>query len=101
MTLDTNTFTADNMFLTHFQTDGTVNIVGEDLKLTQGAVSKAIYRAAGSQLQELVTAKNTSATIGDVIVTDGCDLKSKEVIHAVAPHWDKGKGTANKVQSSF
>ncbi|XP_034416748.1 poly(ADP-ribose) polymerase family member 14-related sequence 1 isoform X2 [Cyclopterus lumpus] len=77
-------------------TDVTVNTVAEDLALNKGVVSVAVLRKAGSKLQELVNANHASGNIGDVIVTDGCKLKSKQVFHAVAPHWDRGQGTAEK-----
>lgn len=71
----------------------------EDLALNRGAVSSAILGVAGPKLQQLVTAQKASANLGEVIVTDGCKLKSKQVFHAVAPHWDKGQGTSEKVNS--
>ncbi|XP_047456373.1 poly(ADP-ribose) polymerase family member 14-related sequence 1 isoform X2 [Mugil cephalus] len=82
-------------------TEVTVNTVFEDLALNKGAVSNAILKMAGPKLQQLVHAKNTSGTVGEVIVTDGCKLKSKQVFHAVVPHWDKGKGTAEKTLSGI
>ncbi|CAJ1078796.1 protein mono-ADP-ribosyltransferase PARP14-like isoform X4 [Xyrichtys novacula] len=78
-------------------TDVIVNTVSKDLDLTKGAVSNAILRAAGQNLQQLVRAKNLSANIGDVIASAGCNLKSKEVFHAVAPHWNNGKGSPDKI----
>ncbi|XP_028289542.1 poly(ADP-ribose) polymerase family member 14-related sequence 1 [Parambassis ranga] len=77
-------------------TDVTVNTVFEDLSLNKGAISTAILRAAGQKLQQLVNAKKTNGTIGEVIVTDGCKLKSKQVFHAIAPHWDNGAGPAEQ-----
>lgn len=75
-----------------------MNTVFEDLALNRGAVSNAILREAGPDLQQLVKAKNASGSFGEIIVTDGCRLKSKQVFHAVSPHWDKGKGTTDKVK---
>ncbi len=75
-----------------------MNTVFEDLKLNRGAVSSAIFGVAGANLQQLVNAKNTAGNVGEVIVTDGCNLKSKQVFHAVTPHWDNGQGTAEKVK---
>lgn len=75
-----------------------MNTVTEDLALNRGAVSNAILGVAGPKLQQLVNAKNASGNVGEIIVTDGCSLRSKQVFHAVAPHWDKGKGTAEKVK---
>ncbi|XP_041806597.1 poly(ADP-ribose) polymerase family member 14-related sequence 1 isoform X2 [Chelmon rostratus] len=79
----------------------TVNTVFEDLALNKGAVSNAILGVAGPKLQEVVNAKNASGNIGEVIVTDGCELKSKLVFHAVTPHWDKGQGNADKILSGI
>ena len=73
-----------------------VNTIGEDLALDRGAVSNAILAAAGQNLQALVHDQKSSGTVGDVIVTNGCNLKSSVVFHAIAPHWDKGN--AEKVK---
>ncbi|KAE8299582.1 Poly [ADP-ribose] polymerase 14 [Larimichthys crocea] len=81
----------------HATTEVTVNTVFEDLALNRGAVSSAIFRVAGPKLQEFVTAKNPSGTVGEVIVTEGCKLKSSQVFHVVTPHWDNGQGTAEKI----
>ncbi|KAM7407781.1 hypothetical protein PAMA_003509 [Pampus argenteus] len=77
-------------------TEVTVNTVSEDLVLNRGAVSNAILRAAGPELQKAVHAKNTRGAMGEVIVTAGCNLKCEQVFHAVVPHWDKKQGTADK-----
>ncbi|XP_054470681.1 protein mono-ADP-ribosyltransferase PARP14-like [Anoplopoma fimbria] len=82
-------------------TDVTVNSVAEDLDLKRGAVSHAILSVAGSKLQQLVNANHASGNLGEIIVTDGCNMKSKQVFHAVAPHWDKGQGTADKLLSGI
>lgn len=74
-----------------------MNTVFEDLELNRGAVSNAIFGVAGAKLQQLVKAKNASGSVGEIIVTEGCKLKSKQVFHAVTPHWDNGQGTAEKV----
>ncbi|KAK2839529.1 hypothetical protein Q5P01_013269 [Channa striata] len=80
----------------HATTEVTVNTVFEDLALNKGAVSNAIFGVAGAELQQLVKANNAKGNIGEVIVTNGCNLKSKQVFHAVSPHWDKGQSTAEK-----
>lgn len=77
-------------------TEVIVNTVFEDLNLNKGAVSNAIFGVAGPNLQQLVNPQNAQGNVGDVIVTDGCNLKSKKVFHAVTPHYDKGKGSAEK-----
>nr|XP_046259475.1 poly(ADP-ribose) polymerase family member 14-related sequence 1 isoform X2 [Scatophagus argus] len=82
-------------------TEVIVNTVFEDLALKRGAVSNAIFHAAGSKLQELVNAQNASGSLGEVIVTEGCKLKCALVFHAVTPHWDNGQGTAEKTLSGI
>lgn len=74
-----------------------MNTVFEELDLKRGAVSSAILGRAGPTLQQLVTAEKTKGNIGDIIVTEGCLLKSMFVFHAVSPHWDNGQGDAQKV----
>lgn len=75
-----------------------MNTASSDLDLDRGAVSKAILRAAGPKLQQLIDAQDASGNFGDVIVTEGCQLNSKKVFHAIAPNWDKDQGTAKKVK---
>lgn len=72
-----------------------MNTVFEDLSLKKGAVSNAIFGVAGPQLQVLVNAITKNGTFGEVIITDGCQLKSKKVFHAVTPPWGNG---ADKVK---
>lgn len=74
-----------------------MNTVFEDLDLRRGAVSNAILGRAGPTLQKMVTAEKTKGNTGDIIVTEGCLLKSTFVFHAVSPHWDNGQGNAQKV----
>ncbi|XP_028446175.1 poly(ADP-ribose) polymerase family member 14-related sequence 1 isoform X1 [Perca flavescens] len=82
-------------------TEVTVNTVFEDLALNRGAVSSAILAMAGPKLQQLVNPNNATGNFGEIIITDGCKLKSKKVFHVVAPHWDKGQGTADKTLSGI
>ncbi|XP_069010893.1 poly(ADP-ribose) polymerase family member 14-related sequence 1 isoform X2 [Embiotoca jacksoni] len=90
------TLTKGNIEVT--TTEVVVNSISDDLDLNKGAVSKAILGAAGTNLQQLVNAKKPSgsANVGEVIVTDGCKLKSRFVFHSVSPQWDNGQGTAEK-----
>ncbi|XP_064868330.1 protein mono-ADP-ribosyltransferase PARP14-like [Oncorhynchus nerka] len=80
-----------------------VNTVGLDLLLHSGAVSNAILKAAGPRLQDLINEQGPtgSAAEGAVIITDGCNLKSKLVFHTIAPKWDQGKGAAQKLLSGI
>ncbi|XP_035764916.1 protein mono-ADP-ribosyltransferase PARP14-like [Neolamprologus brichardi] len=76
-------------------TEVIVNTVSSDLDLNRGAVSQAILRAAGPKLQQLVDAQGATGNVGEIIVTDGCQLKSKQVFHAIAPHY-KDQATSEK-----
>lgn len=74
-----------------------MNSVFKALDLKAGALSNAILRAAGPQLQVLLNAEKSSGAYGDIIVTEGCQLKSIFVYHAVTPPWDSAQGLAQKV----
>lgn len=75
----------------------TVNSVSGDYDLSKGAISNAILRAAGPNLQTMVNAENGSGSDGEIIVTEGCQLRSMFIYHAVTPKWDNGQGSAQKV----
>ncbi|KAM9858362.1 protein mono-ADP-ribosyltransferase PARP14-like isoform 2-T2 [Aulostomus maculatus] len=79
-------------------TDAIVNTIAETMNLNQGAISKAILQAAGSRLQPALLSKAGATTLqyGDVIVTDGFDLRCQKVFHAVCPLWDNGAGQAKE-----
>ncbi|XP_045545975.1 protein mono-ADP-ribosyltransferase PARP14 isoform X2 [Salmo salar] len=78
--------------------EGIVNTISEDLDLSKGAVSNAILKAAGPGLQSAATdeARSNRLAYGDVVVTDGYNLRCQRVIHTVCPHWDQGAGSAEK-----
>lgn len=78
--------------------DIVVNTLSSDLNLTVGAISNALLKAAGPQLQVLLNQQVTgSGKIGDVFETAGANLKNKLVFHAVVPHWNQGQGNEQKV----
>ncbi|XP_028292547.1 poly(ADP-ribose) polymerase family member 14-related sequence 1 isoform X2 [Gouania willdenowi] len=77
-------------------TDVIVNILASDLSLNKGAVSNAILHVAGSKLQDLVKASKSSGHVGEIIVTDACKLRCKQVYHAIAPHYNKGNSKSEK-----
>ncbi|XP_073711243.1 poly(ADP-ribose) polymerase family member 14-related sequence 1 isoform X2 [Misgurnus anguillicaudatus] len=78
--------------------DVVVNTLSSDLNLGVGAVSNALLKAAGPQLQVLVNQQATApVNIGTVIVTAGANLKNKLVFHAVAPHYNQGTANEQKV----
>ncbi|KAK1166015.1 protein mono-ADP-ribosyltransferase PARP14-like [Acipenser oxyrinchus oxyrinchus] len=80
-------------------TDVIVNTIAVDLSLNSGAVSKAIFQAAGSKLQTLLheAAQESTPAEGTVLKTEGCKLKSDFVFHVIGPRWDSGKGDAEKI----
>ncbi|XP_077129486.1 protein mono-ADP-ribosyltransferase PARP14-like [Ranitomeya variabilis] len=80
-------------------TDVIVNSVAGDLDLTKGEVSNSLYRRAGAGLQQVLADSTAGTTVsrGTVIATHGCGLSCKSVLHAVAPAWDNGRGSAETV----
>ncbi|XP_031698453.1 protein mono-ADP-ribosyltransferase PARP14-like [Anarrhichthys ocellatus] len=72
--------------------------MSEDMNLKQGAVSKALLQEAGSGLQSAVWSEAGASALpyGDIIVTDGFNLKCQKVFHAVCPPWDNGGGQAEE-----
>nr|XP_023998291.1 poly [ADP-ribose] polymerase 14-like [Salvelinus alpinus]XP_023998292.1 poly [ADP-ribose] polymerase 14-like [Salvelinus alpinus] len=82
-------------------TEVVVNTVGDDLILDSGAVSTALLNAAGPQLQELINQHATAGKVGEVIITKGCNLKSKLVFHTIAPRWSNGQGATQKTLSEI
>lgn len=78
--------------------DVVVNTLSSDLNLSVGAVSNALFKAAGPQLQVLLNQQATGpASNGAVFETAGANLKNKLVFHAVVPHWNQGQGKELKV----
>lgn len=75
-----------------------MNTVSEDLNLSNGEISKAILAAAGPRLQQMLNAQDAHGVIGEVIPTDGCNLRCRQVYHAIAPQWDKDKDASKKVK---
>ncbi|CAI9592419.1 unnamed protein product [Staurois parvus] len=80
-------------------TNVVVNSVGTDLSLRSGAVSKALLRKAGSNLQDLLMTQRQGRQVeyGSIFVTDGCNLSCDSVIHAVVPEWDRGYDSSEKI----
>ncbi|XP_073490605.1 protein mono-ADP-ribosyltransferase PARP14-like [Aquarana catesbeiana] len=80
-------------------TNVVVNSVGTDLNLRSGAVSKALLRKAGTNLQDLLKTERQGRQVedGSIFVTDGCNLSCNIVIHVVVPEWDDGNGSSEKI----
>ncbi|XP_056323301.1 protein mono-ADP-ribosyltransferase PARP14 isoform X2 [Danio aesculapii] len=72
--------------------DVIVNTISEDMDLRKGAVSKALLHAAGRQLQSEVNraAKPFRMNTGEIVITDGYNLKCSRVFHVVCPFWRHG-----------
>ncbi|XP_073490626.1 protein mono-ADP-ribosyltransferase PARP14-like isoform X2 [Aquarana catesbeiana] len=79
-------------------TDVIVNSVGANLNLNSGTVSKALLSRAGSNMQQLLNdaSLGTRAAPGSVFSTGSCNLNCQEVLHVVAPHWDR-QGTSETI----
>ncbi|XP_066431375.1 protein mono-ADP-ribosyltransferase PARP14-like [Eleutherodactylus coqui] len=80
-------------------TDVIVNSVGKDLRLDSGGASKALYEKSGAQLQASLLTEGSGGQVidGSTFVTPGYKLSCKIVIHVVAPTWDNGKGSSEKI----
>ncbi|XP_040214244.1 protein mono-ADP-ribosyltransferase PARP14-like [Rana temporaria] len=80
-------------------TNVVVNSVGTELNLRSGAVSKALFRKAGANLQDLLKTERQGKQVedGSIFVTDGCNLSCDIVIHVVVPEWDGGNGSSEKI----
>ncbi|XP_018417196.1 PREDICTED: poly [ADP-ribose] polymerase 14-like [Nanorana parkeri] len=80
-------------------TNVVVNSVGKELDLGSGAVSKALFRKAGNNLQDLLNTERKGKEVvdGSIIITDGCNLSCDIVVHAVVPEWDGANGSSEKI----
>ncbi|XP_063788864.1 protein mono-ADP-ribosyltransferase PARP14-like [Pseudophryne corroboree] len=90
-------------FIQDATTSVIVNSVGRDLNLESGGASKALSNRAGKNLQSLLSIGSSGDKVedGSVFVTEGCNLSCDIVIHAVAPVWDQGKGSSEKILRSI
>ncbi|TRZ00261.1 hypothetical protein DNTS_003714 [Danionella cerebrum] len=80
--------------------DVIVNTISEDLDLSRGAVSKALLQAAGPQLQSEIkqAAHSRILKYGEMIKTDGYNLKCYSVFHVVCPFWNHGSEDRTLIQ---
>ncbi|XP_059394821.1 protein mono-ADP-ribosyltransferase PARP14-like isoform X1 [Carassius carassius] len=72
--------------------DVIVNTISEDLDLRKGAVSRALLQTAGHHLQSEITRAAHSNTLnyGEMLITNGYNLKCQKVFHVVCPFWKQG-----------
>ncbi|ROL54453.1 Poly [ADP-ribose] polymerase 14 [Anabarilius grahami] len=79
--------------------DVIVNTISEDLDLSKGAVSNAILQTAGRQLQTEINraVRSNNLNYGEMVITDGYNLKCSKVFHVVCPFWNGGQDSADRV----
>lgn len=75
--------------ITRLEVDGIVNAANSQL-IAGGGVDRAIHKAAGPGLKIELEKTASYLPTGDAIVTSGCNLPAKRVIHTVSPKWNGG-----------
>ena len=88
MTVKTKAVSAILTDITTMGVDAIVNAANEDM-VGGGGVDGAIHRAAGPELK-LETAKYAPLYVAQTAVTNGYNLKSKNIIHTVGPRYRGG-----------
>ena len=83
-----------NIDITNMNVDAIVNAANNGL-LRGGGLCGAIFNKAGFELDEECK-KIGYCNTGDAVITKGCNLKAKYVIHAVAPVWYAMKSEEEK-----
>ncbi len=77
--------------ITKLRADAIFNAASRQLA-AGGGVDGAIHRAAGPKLQtELRRNRPRGCATGSAVVTAGCRLAARYVIHAVGPRWQGGR----------
>ena len=70
-------------------TDAIVN-AANSLLLPGGGVSGAIFKAAGKRKLKKALRGQGPIPAGEAVITEGCDLPAKYIIHTVAPFYKGG-----------
>ena len=84
--------------------DVIVNTVGQDLDLSQGAVSSSLLAVAGPAIQQECRTQipaGQQMSAGQVIRTAGHQLRCKDVLHGSCSKWDAGAGKCEQVSVIF
>lgn len=76
--------------ITKMETDAIV-CPANRLLMQAAGTSHAVFSAAGERKLEAALKKFGPQKIGDVVVTEGFNLKTKYIIHAVCPQWRGGR----------
>ena len=77
-----------------------MNTVGQDVDLSQGAVSRSLLNVAGQGMQQECRTQvpaGQQLNIGQIIRTSGHQLRCKDVLHGVLNRWDGPGGTCKQV----
>ncbi|XP_036364571.1 protein mono-ADP-ribosyltransferase PARP14-like isoform X2 [Octopus sinensis] len=70
--------------------DVIVNSSNKNLRLSDGSISKSIFNAAGSQIQDECNQKYPRGiSTSEIAITKGYNLKCKNVFHLALPSWDE------------
>ncbi|KAG8508533.1 LOW QUALITY PROTEIN: Protein mono-ADP-ribosyltransferase PARP14 [Galemys pyrenaicus] len=79
-----------------FLADVVVNSIPRDLALNTGAVSRALLGKAGPKLQEELNTAGQAGPVGvgSVLLTSGCNLQCRHVLHVVAPVWNNNNSAS-------
>ncbi|XP_036357980.1 protein mono-ADP-ribosyltransferase PARP14-like [Octopus sinensis] len=76
--------------ISNVSVDVIVNSTNEHLQLDSGSISKFILNAAGPQIQAECNRKYPQGiSTFEIAITEGYNLKCKNVIHLVLPPWDE------------
>ncbi|XP_059417873.1 protein mono-ADP-ribosyltransferase PARP9-like isoform X1 [Carassius carassius] len=71
--------------------DVIVNTIASNCDLTQGLISQAILKKAGSKIQDEINSKNTILNMTRVYVTKGYNLDCSAVFHTVCKYRSESK----------
>lgn len=84
-----------------WQTDVVVNSTSQKLNLTDGLGSKALFKAAGDQIQSEISAKYPDGVVcGELAISGGHNLYCALVFHCFLKRWTEGdKDNAEKVNN--